>query len=244
MRRVSLVRMCAPWRAAVGMTQNAASWGSGRQVLPSPHSWGHPKGRWQLSLFLPEFPGIYLVQRDMGVRAPGNVAGRRQGQHGSHQVLPDQHHTDRARARSETHLQASGSLCAKVCPAGQGTPRFPGWTCGPQGIPWLCVNREVSGQARGEAQSGATWVGPGECEEVTVAAAEAQSEWHPWGVLGKAWQGVHVMSWILGPRGGWGAAPLQPGGLEGLPIACLYHLLRSNTASELMAIQRSQNWKR
>lgn len=32
---------------------------------------------------------------------------------------------------AKTHLQASVSLRAKLCPTGQGTPTFPGWTCGP-----------------------------------------------------------------------------------------------------------------
>lgn len=150
----------AQGKGAMWMTQNRASWGSRRWVLPSAHSWGHPEGRWQWSLFLPEFPGICMVQRDLGVRAPGNVAGRRQSQHSSHQVPPDQYHSDCAWARSKNASPGFSLPLPKAIPTGQGAPTIPGWTCGPQGSPCLCVNKEVLGQAR--HGWGATQVEPGE----------------------------------------------------------------------------------
>ena len=236
---VSLTCMGARGRAAVWMTQNGASWGSRRRVLPSPHSWGHPEGRWQWSLFLPEFPGICMVQRDMGVRAPGNVAGRRQGQHSSHQVPPDQCHSGRAWARSKNASSGFSLPPRKAVSHRAGhahVPRLNMWSLG-QPLP-LC---QQGGLGTGQARSGGH---PGgarrvHTEDVTAAVAggkaEAQRVWHARGVLGKAWQGVPVVSWILGPRGDWGAGPLQPGSTHapgGFPWhACITYADETQKAS-------------
>lgn len=115
-------------------------------------------------------------------------------------------------------------------------PRLSMWSSG-QPLP-LC---QQGGLGTGQAQSGGH---PGgarrvHTKEVTAAVAggkaEAQRVWHARGVLGKAWQGVRVVGWILGPRGDWGVGPLQPGGMHapgGFPwLACITYSDETRKAS-------------
>ena len=114
----------------------------------------------------------------------GSVVERVEGQHSSHQVPPM--YATQTVPRGQRAKNASSGFGLPLlkdlsCMAGNAhIPRLNvhRQDCGPEGISCLCVNRKVSGQARGQAQSGGTWMEQRRVHtgQVTAAAAEGNAE--------------------------------------------------------------------